>query len=202
VLPSVSARPLKSAGGRKVSTQLGTVTARLNGHVQHSVPGARVEMNTEVAGPSPFPEPEPKKTHPVWMEAILLSPLALKRTLYLLSVPPAILGVSMHLGHGVPGLALMVLAAWPFPFRLRTSSEGVHISWLFLKERILWKDIRSVGLAIDNRKLFLGKRKPVLVLERHGARPVTLRAPTHVLSQIDREILRRRGSTLPGGLGA
>jgi hypothetical protein len=159
-------------------------------------------MNTELAGPSPFPEPEPKKAHPVWMDAILLSPLALKRTLYLLSVPPAILGVSMHLGHGVPGLALMVLASWPFPFRLRTSSECVHISWLFLKERILWKDIRSVGLAIDNRTLVVGNRKAVLVLERHGARPVTLRAATHVLSQIDREISRHLGSRLPGGSGA
>jgi hypothetical protein len=159
-------------------------------------------MNTEVAGPSPFPEPEPKKTYPVWMEAILLSPLALKRTLYLLSVPLAILGVSMHLGHGVLGLALMVVAAWPFPFRLRTSSEGVHISWLLLKERILWKDIRSVELATDNRKLVVGKRKPVLVVERHSARPVTLRASTHVLSQIDREISRHRGSELPGGSAA
>jgi hypothetical protein len=160
-------------------------------------------MNTEVAGrPFPEPESEPAKTHPVWMDTILLSPLALKRALYLVSVPPAILGVSMHLGHSVLGLALMALASWPLPFRLRTSSEGVHISWLLLKEKILWTDIRSVKLAIDNRKLVVGKRKPVLVLERHGARPVTLRAPTHVISQIDREISRRRGSELPGGSGA
>jgi hypothetical protein len=122
------------------------------------------------------------------MDTILSSPFSLKRALYLLVVPPAILGVSLYLGQGVLGLALMAVACWPFPFRLQTSSEGLEVSWLLFKEKIHWEEICSADLAMDDRKLVVGRRKPVLVLERHGNRSVTLRGPARVLSQIALEI--------------
>jgi hypothetical protein len=122
------------------------------------------------------------------MDTSFLTPFALKRALYLLIVPPVILGVSMHFGQGVLGFALMAVACWPFPFRLQVSSEGLQVSWLLVTQRIRWEEIRSAALALDDRRLVVGSRKPVLVLERHGNRLVVLRGQAHVLSEIAREI--------------
>jgi hypothetical protein len=66
-----------------------------------------------------------------------------------------------------------------------------------LRERIRWEDIRSAQLAIDHRKFVVGCRKPVLVIERHGSRAVTLRGKAQVLSQIVREISPHLGPKLP-----
>jgi hypothetical protein len=122
------------------------------------------------------------------MDPIFLSPFAVRRALYLLLVPPAILGVSMYLGQGVLGLVLMAVACWPRRFQLKVSSDGLQVSWLMLEEKIRWEEVRSAQLAIDERKFVVGSRKPVLMLERHGNHSVTLRGEAHVLSQIAREI--------------
>jgi hypothetical protein len=143
-------------------------------------------MNAEVAYPSRTSTSG--KVHRIWMDVILLSPFAVRRALYLLLVPPAILGVSMYLGQGVLGLVLMAVACWPLRFHLQVSPEGLLVSWLMLQEKIRWEEIRSAKLAIDGRKFVIGRRKPVLVLERHGNRSVTLRGEAHVLSQIAAEI--------------
>jgi hypothetical protein len=157
-------------------------------------------MSAPVACPSPTSEPG--KTHPVWMDMIPLSRFALNRVLYLLVVPPAILGVSMHFGQGVLGLVLMAVAFWPFAFRLRTSPEGLQISWLLFRERTRWDEIRSARLALDDRKLVVGRRKQVLVLERYGRRALTLRASSRVLSEIAREIAPHLGPERTGEAGA
>lgn len=125
--------------------------------------------------------------HAVWMGTALTSPFALKRVAYLLIVPATILAVSMHLGQGVLGLALMVVAFWPFPFRLRAGPEGLRVSWLFVSERIAWREIRSATLVTDGRRFVIGKRGQVLVLERHGNHSVTLRGAAPLLARIARE---------------
>lgn len=146
-------------------------------------------MNADVADPSP--SSEPGNVHRVWMDSILLSPFAVTRAFYLLLVPPAILGVSAYLGQGVLGLVLMAVACWPFPFRLQISGEGLQVSWLMITERIRWEDIRSTHLVIDDRNFVVGRRKPVLVLERHRNRSVTLRGEAHALARIAGEISPR-----------
>jgi hypothetical protein len=87
----------------------------------------------------------------------------------------------------------MAVAAWPFRFRLRTAPEGLQVSWLFVKESVRWEEIRSAQLRIDDRQLVVGRRKPVLVLERHGSGSVTLRGESSALSRLTREISAHLG---------
>ncbi len=144
--------------------------------------------------PSPSvsePAAADSQSYPVHVDAGLLSPFSLKRAGYFLLVPLPLLGLCMHLGQGVLGLALMVVSSWPFRPRCQVEPGGIRISWLFLKEVVPWEEIAEVELADDRRRGVIGRRTPVLTIERRGKPRITLRARDHVLARLTADLARR-----------
>jgi hypothetical protein len=124
------------------------------------------------------------------MDPRLKSPFFLKRLLFMLLVPLPISAALFVAGQGVPGLVVMLVGSWPFPFRCSADAGGLTISWLPVREHIRWEDIRLVALVEDPRPGVIGKRKPVLTIERKQHAPVTLRGRSEVLTGIAAEIAR------------
>jgi hypothetical protein len=131
------------------------------------------------------------QSHPVFVDAGLLSPFNLKRAAYFLLVPLPLLGLCVHFGQGVLGLALLVAGAWPFRPRCRVEAAGLRISWLVVRERVAWDEIVEVELGEDGRPGIVGKRPHLLTIKRRGKPPLVLRGRADVLERLTAELARR-----------
>jgi hypothetical protein len=73
-------------------------------------------------------------------------------------------------GWGVPGLLLFALGCWPWPLRVTTSSQGLTLRWLLLREHWPIASISRLSLEQDGRRWAWPRRKVLVVEGRHGRR--------------------------------
>jgi len=139
--------------------------------------------------PSVSATPAPRG-YPIFMDAGLFSAFNLKRGLYYLLVPLPVLAISACLGQGLPGLALAVIAFWPFHFRCYAERQGLRITWLIVNERVRWEEIIAIKLEADRRRWVIGRRALVLVVERRSRPRMVLRGRPEVLSRLAADMER------------
>lgn len=106
--------------------------------------------------------------------------------IYIISLGP--LAICLASGQGLLGLLLLAVALWPHRFTFSAEARGLRVSWLFLREWLLWSDIDHAELLPDPRKFVIGARKPVLRLSRRDGRLVTISAHATILERLAHDI--------------
>ncbi len=130
------------------------------------------------------------RSFPVFTDFALSSVLVRKRALYFLLVPLPVLALFIHFRHGVLGLLVFPWTCWPFHFRCSVEKQGIGLRWFVFKERLGWRDIRTVELAEDRGRRVIGERRNLLTIERRSGSRLILRGNSQVLSDLASEILQ------------
>jgi hypothetical protein len=91
-------------------------------------------------------------------------------------------------GYGFLALAVVVFGAWPYRYRVTTTSDAVEIAWLFLRARIARSSLTGVELAPDRRRWLIGPRQPVLRITRSAGRDLVAFGPERTLRQLQRAL--------------
>jgi hypothetical protein len=127
----------------------------------------------------------------VWVGFGWTAPFLWKRfaTMLALGVAPAAACVAM--GYGVPGLLVMALGLWPFPWRLTISPRGLTCRWLFVRELIPFTQIATARLIKDPRR-FTMFRRHVLALSRPTGRELLIFGKEATLVRVLHDIDQRR----------
>jgi hypothetical protein len=96
--------------------------------------------------------------------------------------------LSVAARQGILGLFAMVVAFWPYRCQLLVEARGLRVSWWFLKEWLSWDEIQSAEVIAEPRAFVLGRRKPILRLERRAGGPAIIRADAAILEWLARRI--------------
>lgn len=99
-------------------------------------------------------------------------------------------------------LVVVVVGAWPVPYRARWTPEGLEVWWLFVKERLRVADLESVRLRTNARYFFCMRYARALELEFSDGRRAIIVAPESLLdalrAEFTRSLRQRRAVTDPG----
>jgi hypothetical protein len=95
-------------------------------------------------------------------------------------------------GNFVSMLVLFLVGFWPFPYRARWSAEGLHVSWLLVRECLPLADIESARLRTNFRYL-LFRHELVLEIALGGGRRALLLAAPDTLEMFHAEITTALG---------
>lgn len=82
---------------------------------------------------------------------------------------PALL--CFHWGAGVVGLAVMAIAALPWPVRVALDTNGLTLRALMLRTRWPTETLERIFVEVDSRPLAWPRRQ-VLLIQRRGRAPV------------------------------
>jgi hypothetical protein len=96
--------------------------------------------------------------------------------------------LSVAARQGILGLFAMVVAFWPYRCQFLAEARGLRVSWWFLKEWLSWDQIQSAEVIADPRAFVLGRRKPILRLERRAGGPAIIRSDEASLEWLARRI--------------
>lgn len=72
---------------------------------------------------------------------------------------------------GFLALAVLSLGSYPWPIQVVIDEGSVALSWLFVSQRFSASELIEARLTADTRR-WSWPRRPVLLLERRGKRPV------------------------------
>lgn len=135
--------------------------------------------------------PSKSAGYPVYVYTGWFSAFNLKRAAYFLLVPFSALAIAIHQRQAVYGLMTFVLTSWPLRPRCRVEPWGLRIVWLILQDRVRWADIVAVDVAEDARRFVIGKRAPVLTIERRGGPRIILRGRSDIIARLATELAER-----------
>jgi hypothetical protein len=97
-------------------------------------------------------------------------------------------------GHGwfAPATLLIPFAAARVPYRCTVSGTTIIIRWAFFTDAIPFDSLEAALLGPDPRRWVLGRRGPVLILTRRGARRILIFGELYRLEML-RATLERAG---------
>jgi hypothetical protein len=85
---------------------------------------------------------------------------------------------------------VIIVGAWPGPYRARWTPEGLEVRWLFVKERLRPADLESVRLRTNARYFFFMRYARALELEFVDGRRAIIVAPQPLLGALHAEFER------------
>ena len=109
-------------------------------------------------------------TRKFWLDPRFSPRLVAGRALLLLSVTLPIYWWLARLGYGMIALAVMIVALWPYRYRVSLGAAWLEIRWLFLRERIPLASITRARVEPDPRRWVIGPRGTVLRVAREQRR--------------------------------
>lgn len=89
-----------------------------------------------------------------------------------------------QLHQGIAGLLFFAIGVWPYAARCQTDADGLHFSWLRVRERVAWEEVLGYELLAHSGVL---QRPAVEIALRSGA-SIVVRGERSRLAVLARDV--------------